>query len=141
MIRTSVGKMRTTQIRILDCCRSRSSARRMERRFIKGIMEKRIQGRQLGTTSVWLIACLHFGLGTPFLKTGFGQKNPIAAGREHSLVLRSDGQVISFGDNGIGQLGNGTTTSTLTNAADFISGLTNVTGLTSGGLNAEDSHS
>jgi len=104
-------------------------------------MEKEIHGRQLGTKSVWLIACLLFGLGTPFIQTAFGQKNPIAAGREHSLVLRSDGQVLSFGDNGIGQLGNATTTSTLTNAADFISGLTNVFGLTSGGLNAEDSHS
>src|SRR5205085_2400299 len=85
-----------------------------------------------------LVLCLLFG---GLEGVVLGQQNGIAAGREHSLALRSDGQVLSFGDNGIGQLGNGTTISTTTNTADLIAGLTNVVGLACGGFYPKDSHS
>jgi len=41
----------------------------------------------------------------------------IAAGRKHSLALTSDGQVIAWGENNSGQLGNNSTTSSPTPAA------------------------
>src|SRR5260221_10115515 len=69
------------------------------------------------------------------------QQNAIAGGRDHSLALRSDGQVLAFGDNFSGQLGNGVTNRTVTNAAAFIPGLTNVIAVTAGGVNAGESHS
>src|ERR1051326_8388958 len=76
-----------------------------------------------------------------FGPNAFSQQMAVGGGREHTLVLRSDGQVFSFGDNGIGQLGNGTINSTLTNTVDLIAGLTNVVGVAAGGLNVSDSHS
>src|SRR5881397_1356700 len=86
----------------------------------------------IGVLCVWII---------PLRPEALAQQNAIAAGRDHTLALRSDGQVWSFGDNGIGQLGNGTLLSTMTNAADPIGGLTNIIAVTAGGLNSSDSHS
>ncbi len=43
--------------------------------------------------------------------TGF---TAVAAGGEHTLAIGSDGNLYAWGDNGYGELGNGTTTSSTT---------------------------
>lgn len=46
----------------------------------------------------------------------------VAAGNAHSLAVASDGSVAAWGYNGVGQLGNGGTTNTLTPVAVIFSG-------------------
>ena len=46
---------------------------------------------------------------TPVPVSGAAGAVDIAAGWEHGLALRSDGSVVSWGDNSLGQLGDGTT--------------------------------
>jgi RHS repeat-associated protein len=52
----------------------------------------------------------------------------------HSVGLRADGGVMSWGNNDVGQLGNGTFTSS--NAAVRVSNLTNIVALAAGGLHS-----
>jgi uncharacterized protein (TIGR03437 family) len=54
----------------------------------------------------------------------------IAAGTTHSLALKSDGTVWAWGDNGAGELGDGTTTQR--NAPVQVSGLTGVAAMAAG---------
>jgi len=54
----------------------------------------------------------------------------VAAGREHSLVLKSDGTVWSFGSNADGQLGDGTTTQRQSPVA--VTGLTGIVAIAAG---------
>jgi len=61
---------------------------------------------------------------TPTQVSGFTNAIAVSAGREHSLVLKSDGTVFSFGNNGYGQLGDGSTTSRTTPVQ--VTGLTGV---------------
>src|SRR4051794_28146181 len=85
--------------------------------------------------SVLAFVCI---LSTPMASA---QQNGIAGGREHTLALRSDGTVWTFGENSIGQLGNGTIISTYSNLWDRIAGVSNIVGISAGGLNAAESHS
>ena len=55
----------------------------------------------------------------------------IAAGYRHSVALKDDGTVWTWGDNVYGQLGNGTTTGT--NRGTQVSGLSNVKAVAAGG--------
>lgn len=56
----------------------------------------------------------------------------ISAGQQHSIALLKDGRVITFGDNGSGQLGNGSTTDTgcpvyvKTNATTTLTGIVDI---------------
>ena len=54
----------------------------------------------------------------------------IAAGWSHTIALKSDGTVVAWGDNGDGQLGNGTTTASVTPAV--VGGLSNVVAVAAG---------
>jgi hypothetical protein len=54
----------------------------------------------------------------------------VAAGYDHSLALRSDGTVWAWGDNSLGELGNGTTTQAQTPVQ--VPGLTNVVAIAAG---------
>ncbi len=54
----------------------------------------------------------------------------LAAGQVHSLALRSDGRVMAWGNNGSGQLGDGTTTQRLTPVP--VPGLTGVVAVAAG---------
>jgi len=75
-----------------------------------------------------LILTLHVAFGT---LNSFSQQGVIAGGSDHSLALCSNGgSVRSWGNNGYGQLGNGTTTSS--NVPVTVSGLTLVTALEGG---------
>jgi alpha-tubulin suppressor-like RCC1 family protein len=47
---------------------------------------------------------------SPALVPGLTGITQVAAGYQHSLALRSDGTVLSWGDNSVGELGTGTTT-------------------------------
>lgn len=73
------------------------------------------------------------GSGTPLLSqtvTGVGTSvRSIAGGAQHSLALRADGTVQSWGDNRYGQLGDGTTTTRTTPTT--VKGLSGITSLAS----------
>ena len=73
--------------------------------------------------------------GTPLIsQTMVGvlpQRVSLASGDDHSLALKADGTVRSWGDNVLGQLGNGSTTNSSTPVT--VSGLTDVVGLAGGG--------
>jgi hypothetical protein len=58
----------------------------------------------------------------------------LSAGYQHSLALLSSGAVMAWGDNGFNQLGNGTTTGSVTPTA--VTGLTGVTAVAAGGVNS-----
>ncbi|GGR18131.1 RCC1 domain-containing protein [Deinococcus ruber] len=72
--------------------------------------------------------------GRPLLSqpvTGVGPKVvPVAAGSLHSLAIKADGTVQSWGENSYGQLGNGTTTNSKVPVT--VSGLTNVVAVAGG---------
>jgi alpha-tubulin suppressor-like RCC1 family protein len=46
--------------------------------------------------------------------SGLSGAKALAAGREHSLALKEDGKVSAWGDNGSGQVGDGTNTTRYT---------------------------
>jgi alpha-tubulin suppressor-like RCC1 family protein len=69
---------------------------------------------------------------TPVAVTGLTDVTQVSAGGEHSLALLSNGTVMAWGDNGDGQLGNGTTTSSDVPVA--VTGLTGVTAVSAGNL-------
>jgi len=56
----------------------------------------------------------------------------VAAGANHSLAVGSDGKVYAWGNNTVGQLGNGTTNSTLTPVAITLPGGVSATAVSSG---------
>ena len=68
----------------------------------------------------------------PVPVTGLTGVTQVAAGGEHSLALLSDGTVMAWGDNGNGQLGNGSRTSSDVPVA--VKGLTGVTAVSAGNL-------
>src|SRR5690349_19942037 len=51
---------------------------------------------------------------TPITLTSLSEMTSVAAGYAHSIALKSDGTVWAWGYNNDGELGNGTTTSSLT---------------------------
>jgi alpha-tubulin suppressor-like RCC1 family protein len=63
-------------------------------------------------------------LHTPAQVSGFTSAIAVAAGREHSLVLKSDGTIWAFGHNQYGQLGDGSTSDRTTPVQ--VTGLTGV---------------
>src|SRR5216683_1039462 len=71
---------------------------------------------------------------TPVSVSGLTNVTAIAAGSDHSLALLSDGAVMAWGANFLGQLGDGTFTGRLTPVA--VSGLTNVTAIAGGGFHS-----
>ncbi|WP_407543321.1 hypothetical protein Q0M94_25665 (plasmid) [Deinococcus radiomollis] len=71
---------------------------------------------------------------TPITVTGLTGVVSIASGRDHSLALKSDGTVRSWGYNAQGQLGNGTTASSSTPVT--VSNLTDVVSLAGGGAHS-----
>lgn len=68
----------------------------------------------------------------PVQLSGFTEVVAIAGGGSHSIALRSDGTVWAWGDNGNGQLGDGTNTSS--NVPGQVSGLTGVTAIAANGM-------
>ena len=56
----------------------------------------------------------------------------VAAGYDHSLAVRTDGTLWSWGSNSRGQLGNGTTSSAATSKPQQVAGLTNVAAVAAG---------
>jgi len=54
----------------------------------------------------------------------------VAAGNAHTIALRNDGTVWSWGSNGVGQLGDGSVTERLTPVQ--VSGLAGVTAIAAG---------
>ena len=77
----------------------------------------------LALLAPWLMAAPSVGALIP-------TKPAIAAGGDHSLMLRYDGTVWASGNNGYGQLGDGTTTTRSTPVQ--VSGLTNITAIAAG---------
>src|SRR3979490_3447829 len=75
-------------------------------------------------------ATRYSGLSTPGQVVNLSQVVSVAGGDDHSLALRSDGTVWAWGNNGWGQLGNGTYTRSLTPTQ--VSGLTNVKAIAAG---------
>jgi alpha-tubulin suppressor-like RCC1 family protein len=78
---------------------------------------------------------------TPEPVPGLSGVVAIAAGADHSLALLADGTVMTWGVNGNGELGNGTTTGPdcggLCNATPArVPGLTNVVAIAAGGLHS-----
>jgi hypothetical protein len=71
---------------------------------------------------------------SPITVPGIGGVIAVAGGQLHSLALRSDGTVWGWGDNGDGQLGDGTQTSRSTPAP--VHNLSNVRQLVSGSFHA-----
>ena len=67
---------------------------------------------------------------TPTQVSGFTNAMAVSAGHQHSLVLKSDGSVWSFGSNGYGQLGDGSTTDRSTPVQ--VVGLTGVIAIAAG---------
>jgi alpha-tubulin suppressor-like RCC1 family protein len=72
------------------------------------------------------------GLSTPGQVVNLSHVVSVAGGDDHSLALRSDGTVWAWGNNGWGQLGNGTYTRSLTPTQ--VAGLTNVRAIAAGSL-------
>jgi alpha-tubulin suppressor-like RCC1 family protein len=72
------------------------------------------------------------GLSTPGQVVNLSHAVAVAGGDQHSVALRSDGTVWAWGNNGWGQLGNGTYTRSLTPTQ--VSGLTNVKAIAAGQL-------
>jgi alpha-tubulin suppressor-like RCC1 family protein len=70
-----------------------------------------------GTTSQYYTS-------TPVSMTNLGAIKQVAVGAGFTLILKSDGTVWSWGDNAYGQLGNGTTVSSLVPVQ--VTGLSNV---------------
>ncbi|MCN9243590.1 Ig-like domain repeat protein [Streptomyces sp. RY43-2] len=60
------------------------------------------------------------------------QATAVAAGQRHSLALTSDGRVFAWGDNGSGQLGDGTTTNRLTPVEVHLPAGTQATAISGG---------
>lgn len=58
-------------------------------------------------------------------------RSPLQLGEYAGYALKSDGTVYAWGNNGVGQLGNGTTTTNTTPVQ--VSGLTGITTIASGG--------
>jgi alpha-tubulin suppressor-like RCC1 family protein len=67
---------------------------------------------------------------TPVQVTGLGGVTKISAGSTFNLALRSDGTVWAWGDNQHGQLGNGTTVTSLVPVK--VAGLAHATGIAAG---------
>ncbi|WP_233595705.1 MULTISPECIES: Ig-like domain-containing protein [Corallococcus] len=67
---------------------------------------------------------------TPMQVPGLTGVAALAAGHYHTVALKQDGTVWAWGDNGFGQLGDGTATDRFTPMQ--VSGLTGVTALTAG---------
>ncbi|HUP70392.1 MAG TPA: RHS repeat-associated core domain-containing protein [Acidimicrobiales bacterium] len=67
----------------------------------------------------------------PVQATGLSGVSAVAAGRDHSLGLKSDGTVWAWGFNGSGQLGNNSTTSS--SVPLQVTGLSGVTAIAGGG--------
>ncbi len=89
--------------------------RKQSRRDVS-VLKFRIMGIFLGTVLSLVIAA----------GTGIAASTPqIAAGMYHTVALMSDGKVWAWGANGLGQLGNGTTTARL--APTKVIGLGGVT--------------
>ncbi len=67
---------------------------------------------------------------TPILVSGLSNIIAVAGGYQHSMSLKSDGTVYTWGGNAYGQLGDGTTTNRFTPQA--VSGISQVTGIAAG---------
>ncbi|MCN9243591.1 Ig-like domain repeat protein [Streptomyces sp. RY43-2] len=64
------------------------------------------------------------------------QVTGISGGDAHSLALTSDGRVLAWGNNGFGQLGDGTTTTHLTPVETLLPTGTQVTAVAAGGFHS-----
>jgi hypothetical protein len=70
----------------------------------------------------------------PIAVNGVGTAAAIAAGGLFSLALLTNGTVMAWGDGAFGQIGNGTTTGSVTPTA--VTGLTGVTAVSAGGVSS-----
>jgi alpha-tubulin suppressor-like RCC1 family protein len=70
----------------------------------------------------------------PTLVPGVTNVSSVAAGKDHSLALRSDGQVLTWGNHASGQLGLGNLAGGLTRVTNptLIAGLTSIASITAG---------
>src|SRR5437867_2973779 len=105
-------------------------------------MEKELHGRQCGTKSVWLIACLLFGIGATFNYTNrpaqvvnLTNVIGISAGACHTLALKSDYTVWAFGQNSEGQIGLSNAVVN-TNKPVMLAGVSNAALISAGGFHS-----
>ena len=78
------------------------------------------------------IDLLNYESNIPVKVNALNQVIAVAAGRNHSLALKNDGTVWAWGDNAIGELGQGTLTVGSTVPVQ-VKGLTNIKAITAGG--------
>ena len=71
---------------------------------------------------------------TPVTVSGITNATAIAAGAGHSCAVLATGTVQCWGWNSYGQLGNGTTTDSPTPTPVTVSGITNATAISAGGI-------
>ena len=66
--------------------------------------------RRMAALAILCLACAFGPVGIAHAQTQAQQYQKVAAGNNHSLAITSDGTLWAWGDNGYGQLGNGTNT-------------------------------
>ena len=76
------------------------------------------------------------GLQVPTMYPGGNRPLAVAAGTNHSLVLRSDGTVWAFGSNGYGQLGNNTVSGNPNPTPSIVVGLSGAGAISAGGTHS-----
>ncbi len=94
------------------------------------------RGGQLGveTTETCVFPLMEWSCSTTPVQSNITDVTAIAAGSYHSIAIKTDGTVWTWGNNYYGQLGDGTTTNSITPVQ--VSGLTDVTAIAAGNVHS-----